>query len=110
MQTLHKVQDWQKVESIKRSIEENGWQGAPLVKWDDNLLTGVHRYEACRELEMHDDDIPTIDIEDVFEEAGLDFEELHAEYDYPTLYDAMFVELIQELPAAIINKYGIDIH
>lgn len=30
------------------SIKNNGWQGRPILAIDDQLLTGCHRYAACK--------------------------------------------------------------
>ena len=107
---LHNVRDEQRLASLIESIAANGWSGAPLVKWGDhNLITGSHRYAACKALEWEDRDIPTIDIEDIYAEAGLDFDTLHADHDSPTISDWYdLVRLLNELPQAIRDKYGID--
>lgn len=111
MYPLHEVDEPAKVQRIAVSMEENGWQGAPLVKWCDQLLTGVHRYEAwTRVLELRYQDIPTIEIEEVFEEAGLDWDELLAEYDHPTMNNWQTIEqILFKLPSEICEKYGIDL-
>ena len=109
METLHEVRDPAKVEKLVESIKQNGWQGPPLVAWGDQLITGTHRYAAWRELDRFDYDLPTIELDDVFTEAGLDINEIHAKYDYPTVDESLFVDFILELPEEILEKYGIDI-
>ena len=37
-----------KLAEITESVRNNGWQGLPLLAWDDNLLNGCHRNAACR--------------------------------------------------------------
>jgi hypothetical protein len=110
MVPLHEVEDWGKVGELMESIKQNGWQGAPLVAWGDQLITGTHRYAAWRKLGYCDYDLPTIDLSEVFAEAGFDIDELHEKYGYPTVDDPEFVDFILELPAEIREKYGIDIH
>jgi len=115
MNPLHEVRNQEAVKELADNIKENGWQGAPLVIMGEQLITGTHRYYAVKLLEEEGDflkeDIPTIEIEEVFEEAGLDFEEIMEEYDYPDInFEFMlFVEVIRHLPNEIKNKYGIDI-
>ena len=105
----HEVRDEQKLEEIKESLKQNGWQGSPLVIWgDDDLLTGSHRYAAAVDLGWSDSEIPTIDLEDVFAEGGLDFDELHEIFDYPTLDEITGSGMLDELPKSIIKKYGIQ--
>lgn len=112
MLALHEVRDANKLQELVESIDANGWQGSPLVVWGEEfLLTGSHRYAACKELGMSDYEIPTIEIEEVFGEAGLNFDELHAEHGCPTISDyAQVVDLLNELPEDIKEKYGIDAH
>ena len=109
MITLHEVTDGEKVERIAASIEANGWQGAPLVKWGDVLITGVHRYAAAQELELRDSEIPSIELDEVFAEAGMDIAVAHEEWGCPTYAEGMFVEFIRELPETVREKYGIDL-
>ena len=111
MTPLHKVTDHEKVEQLKKSIEQQGWQGAPLVKWDvyGDLLTGTHRYAAVKDLGWEDNDIPAIDIEDVFTEANMDFDGILNEYGNPYLTDPLFDCVLQSLPEDIRQKYGIEV-
>ncbi len=110
MVPLHEVRDHEKVERLAADMEENGWQGAPLVKWDPyrDLLTGTHRYAAARSLGWDDSEIPMIDIAEVFEEDGLNFEECLAEYNYPYLGDFDFEIVLQKLSYETTEKYGIQ--
>lgn len=111
MLTYHPVVSWQKVSELTESMEENGWQGAPLVVADgEYLITGTHRYTAAsRNLNWSDYQIPTIELAEVFAEDGKDFEALHAEYGSPTIGETgMFEALLGELSYDICQKYGID--
>ncbi len=106
---LHEIRDPAKLQRLIESISAHGWQGAPLVTWDCYLLTGTHRYAACQALGWVDADIPTIDISDVYAEAGLDWDALWHDYDCPTMDQWGVVEsLLRELPPTVRRKYGID--
>lgn len=108
----HEVHDEAHKEALMKSLKEHEWVGAPLVIWDgEYLLTGSHRYAAAMELGWSESDIPTIELSEVFAEAGLNFEELHRAYGSPTISDhGMLVALLQELPDGIRQKYGIDLN
>ena len=108
----HEVRDYEHMRKLMASMEANGWVGAPLVIWDgEYLITGSHRYAAAMELGWTESDIPTIELSEVFAEAGLDFEALHAEHGYPTIDEhGKLVALLDELPEEIREKYGIDLN
>lgn len=104
----HGIESQEKFDELCKSIDENGWQGAPLVKCgDEHLITGSHRYPAAKSLGWMDAEIPMIDLVDIFAEAGLDFEELHGAYGSPTI-DEIFCGFLYELPNSIRDKYGIQ--
>ncbi|GHV51248.1 hypothetical protein FACS1894216_04910 [Synergistales bacterium] len=42
--------DAAKVAEIVKSIEDNGWQGMPILVCDDILVTGCHRQAALGEI------------------------------------------------------------
>lgn len=112
MYTYHPVYEPEKVTALAESMEENGWIGSPVVKWGEmNLISGCHRYNAASKvLGWSDREIPMIDLEDLFEEDGKDFEALHAEHDNCTIdEDYEFVQLVHELSDEIRAKYGIEI-
>lgn len=110
MTPLHAVTDPTKVAAIRASLERNGWAGAPLVVDGDQLLTGVHRYAAAKSLDWTDAEIPTVELFDLFAEAGLDMGACHAEWGYPTSDESAFVNFVEMLPLAVRGAYGIDIH
>lgn len=111
MQTYHEPRDMEKVAELAASMEADGWQGAPLVTiGDDQLLTGAHRYTAAKSLDWTDAEIPTIDIEELFTEAGLDFAAEWAELmDAGMSIEVATVEVVALLPEAMKAEYGIDI-
>lgn len=60
----HEAYDQDKLQALVADMIANGWVGAPLVKFDDQLLTGSHRYRAAELAEL--DHIPVVDYKDVF--------------------------------------------
>lgn len=109
MQTLHEVRDTEKVQRIAKSIKENGWVGAPMVADNDLLITGVHRYAALRELDLgHEVEDHTIDIRDLVEDYDAKIEEMMTEDEWEW-YEAL-VRIIDELPQATQEQYGLDVH
>lgn len=106
----HEVRDHKKVAQLMDAMKLRGWQGPPIVVEGDQALTGVHRLAAWRALGFPDFDIPTIELHDVFTEAGLDMDKLDALWGHPTIDDPAFVQLINEIPPHIRAKYGLDIH
>lgn len=105
----HEVRDHSKVARLMDAMEQHGWQGPPIVVDSEQALTGVHRIAAWRALGRPDFDIPTIELRDVFAEAGLDMDELHALWGHPTLDDPAFVQFVNAIPKHIRAKYGLDI-
>jgi len=107
MDTLHEVRDTAKVERIAKSIEENGWTGAPMVADGDLLITGVHRYAALRELDLEAElDEHTIDIRDLVEDYDAKIEAMMEE-DGDEWYEAL-VRIISEMDKATAEQYGMD--
>lgn len=104
--TPHDIQDEGKLQALIESMSANGWQGAPLVKWGEvDLITGTHRYHAAKEADI---EIPVIDLEDVFAEAGLDFQAVWEECGEPAYGEYGLTEMLYELPESVREAYGID--
>lgn len=40
----------EKVEKIKKSILENGWNGMPILTYGNTLITGSHRLNALKDI------------------------------------------------------------
>ena len=112
MQTYHEPTDEAKVAEIAASMESDGWVGAPLVTWGDELLlTGAHRYTAAKSLAWPDSDIPTVDIADLAAAQGIDWDAHCAEWDVDGIDSGMLPYAINDaIPAAVRDEYGIDIH
>lgn len=111
MNPLHEVHDEAHMLALAESMAANGWVGAPLVCWDDNLLTGTHRYAAAtRVLEWSDRDIPTISIYDVFAAEGLDWDAV-VEEECPWWQRMTDLEdALNRLSAEGRATYGIDLN
>lgn len=60
--------DAEKVEEIKKSIMENGWQRAPILYTNLGLVTGSHRLAALKEIDDYEDDDDVL-FEDVAEDV-----------------------------------------
>lgn len=97
--------DQDKVNEITTSLEQNGWQGSPIVVWGDTLMTGNHRYAACQALDIEPE---TITLEEVFEEDGLDFSECHEQAGHPTSNEIHNSDMFYFLSDEITAKYGIQ--
>ncbi len=112
MRTLHEVTDKAKTRRLATAMERDGWQGSPLVADGDQLITGVHRYYAwTRLLDRLESEIPIIDIRDVFEADGLDYDALMAgELEYGIWDDAIVYVIDHYLSVETRGQYGIDIH
>lgn len=101
-ETRHEVRDAEKVRQIAASLEAEGWIGAAVVIYHggtDIAITGVHRLAACAQIGIYP---VTMDLADVFNEAGLDLPsiEIECDYDIPSM--------IAYLPADIADKFGIE--
>lgn len=103
--TWNEAYDTERLNILISSMEINGWMGAPLVSWCDFLITGSHRYAAAQAVGI---EVPTIEIDEVYAEAGLNFSELHAEAGYPTIDEITGSGMFERLPEWIIEKYGVQ--
>lgn len=113
----HEVRDAAKVAELSASMEAHGWIGAPIVTDGDfQALTGVHRLAALKDLydraerfEAEDriEEFPTIDIRDIWIEAGMT-EDIDDILKYETVDE--YLEIVNALPVAIRQEYGLDLH
>lgn len=107
----HEATDASHVAELAASMEANGWQGAPLVLLGESeLLTGAHRHTAYVEVFGSDYGIPTVLLEDLFTDAGLDLATVMEDEGCEYIGDGYTVEVIDHLPVEIRDEYGIDIH
>lgn len=119
LNTYHQVRDEAKLAEIEASMAANGWVGAPIVTDGEyEALTGSHRLVAARHIndrwERGDNvqhvDIPTIDIREIWTEAGMSESiDEYLTYTYCDEY-ATVCQLLREQAPAIAEHYGLDIH
>lgn len=109
MDALHEVHNPAKAIVLAARIKRHGWRGVPLVVDGEQLLTGTHRYAACGLIGWQDDEIPTIEVRELFAAQGLDFDAIYAEEDRGDYYQAL-VWTIEALPADVRAEYGLDMH
>lgn len=105
MESLREATDQTKLEEAKADLEQNGWQGPPLVSHDGRIITGTYRYAAARALGWDLADLPTVTLEELFTEVGLDMHGVIAEVDYPALDEDEFIEVLKSLPRKVLREY-----
>lgn len=107
---LHAAVDRDKLNHLVADIDENGWQGAPLVVDGENAFTGAHRIAAAAKLWNEHSisvEIPRVEISDLCEMYGLDWAEMVEQYDGDT-YEAASA-LRAELPSEVVDYLGFDV-
>lgn len=91
------------VEDFKRGE----WDGLPLVVQQHRLLCGTHRFNAAKEAGWSNDDIPVIELAEIFREAGLDMGEVYADYGCPIIATDRWNVFLCVLPIEIRRKYDL---
>lgn len=107
---LHEPYNAAKVAELADALRANGWQGAPIVVAGEQAVTGSHRIAAATRLWNQDGievEIPRIEISDLCELYGLDWDAITAEYDYD-LYEAA-TALKHKLPREVVDYLGYDV-
>jgi hypothetical protein len=104
LQPYHDVRDRAKFELLVSAMSADGWVGAPLVKFEECLLTGCHRYAAARHLGLQ---IPVVDLFDVF---CVDQEEAIELIQDSDCWQIEVTRLACEDNAEIAAELGMDIH
>lgn len=109
----HGVRDTEKLAGLVDSMAAHGWVGGPVViDGEVDALTGSHRIAAAAIVndrwESGEDVCPvavaTIDIRDLFADAGLDYDALYEDE------DGDLPAIVRQLPETIREEYGIDLH
>lgn len=98
---VHEVRNEDKLESLKASMTENGWTGADLVADGDQLLTGSHRYAAWVGIGNDPEELPVIDIRDIFI-SGTSWDELMEDGGHDTEW------ALSRYPQGVQHRYGFD--
>ncbi|HXH56598.1 hypothetical protein [Iamia sp.] len=99
--TYHRPDDTAKVAAIAASMAADGWIGSPVVVDGEQALTGAHRLAAAAVAEI---EVETVELRDLFEEAGLDLDEVAATCDWD------LADIVSQLPSSVKAEYGIDLH
>lgn len=83
-----------KVEEIKKSILENGWQGAPILYTNLGLVTGSHRLAALQEIEETGEDNDVL-----FEDVAEDVTDIIDDYcsSHDTYWDELDFSYLREI-------------
>lgn len=107
---LHEIYDPTKVAALMDSMEATGWQGVPIVVDGEQALTGSHRIAAVDRLwnrEGIEVPIPRVEISDLCELYGIDWNTVRREYDGDTYQAA--ASLRTELPREVVDYLGFDV-
>lgn len=91
-------------EELVERMREEGWTGSPLVVHGDQVVGGTERYEAARFLGM-ENEVPRITLEEIYEEAGVDFPQVASREGGPSPEEEMFEDYLRELPRHVRDKY-----
>lgn len=73
----NKPSDRAKVYRLAKGMEENGWQGYPLVVHEGSALNGSHRLEAARRAGLGK--VPTLTVHEVARVIGVDLDEYRSD-------------------------------
>lgn len=82
--TINEV-EYEKVNELVESMLENGWVGAPILVYGNDLMTGSHRFEALQRISdmVNDGEIEEAAVleQDVAEDVTEIIEEKIAQYE-----------------------------
>ncbi len=95
-----------RVRELAEEMRKMGWQGSPLVVNGDQVLSGEERYEAARFL-GREDEVPTISLEELFAEAGMDLPEISTPDGHGDPGREFFEDYLRDLPEHIRDKYSL---
>jgi hypothetical protein len=105
---LNGVEDRNKFGQMLDTMRAGSWTwDRPLVRCGEQLITGSHRYNAARAAGLQP---PTVTLDSVFREAGLDFRTLWRENAVPLVsWVSNLCAILPYLPPELVEKYGIDL-
>lgn len=106
----HEVRDEEHLAILVQSMRDYGWQGPPIVVFDDVAFTGSHRLHAVAMLHAEgiDLEIPTVDITHVCMVCDVDWQAHCDEWGHLT-YDRDRT-IADKLPAEVVEYLGLDLH
>lgn len=109
IEPIHEVRDEDKLAALTASMQNNGWQGAPIVCSADRAYSGSHRIRAWQA--ARDDvgaSMPCIDITNLVQACGIDYAELLDAFNGDE--EQAITRLAYDLPADVTDTYGLDLH
>lgn len=101
----HGVMERGKVAALTASMEQHGWQGAPVVVDGESAVTGSHRLMAANEVWI---DVPRVQLAEVCDLFGVDWA-AHREDCGGDWHEAV-VTVDQILPREVVDYLGLDMH
>lgn len=93
--------------ALVEELREEGWHWSPLVVHSGSVVGGVERYNAARFLGM-EDEVPTVTLEEVYEEAGVDFAQVAGPRGEVDSGREFFEDYLRGLPEHIRDKYDLS--
>lgn len=93
--------------ALVEELREEGWHWSPLVVHSGSVVGGVERYNAARFLGM-EDEVPTVTLEEVYEEAGVDFAQVAGPGGELDSGREFFEDYLRGLPEHIRDKYDLS--
>jgi len=102
---IHQMLSPKKLSLFVSLLRERGYCFPPLVKVGNQLLTGGHRYGACKQLGWPDSAIPTVPLESVLAEAGLAAQNV---WPYACITLEKFIDtIVRWMPEEVWAKYWV---
>lgn len=92
--------------ALVEELREEGWQWSPLVVHGGSVVGSLSRYQAARFLGM-EDQVPTITLEEVYEEAGVDFAQVAGPAEEVDSRREFFEDYLRDLPTHVREKYDL---
>lgn len=103
----HKPCDTTALAELTSDMSVRGWVGTPLVRFDDKLMTGSHRYQAALDAGMTE--VPVVNYMDVFTVDESEATEIvrNSPNDY---WVVELTELALDSDPEIAKELGMDAH
>lgn len=102
----HEPNDPDKLSALVSSMEANGWQGAPIVVYEDMALCGSHRIAAAAIAEIT---VPVVDAVALWPDLADEMDEEAALWDNVEQIALYVSEIICRADATAQATYGLDL-
>jgi|GEM_PF-2441726 len=106
IEQFHGITDKEKLRQLTKDMEENGWNGRPIIVIDCggeySALTGSHRIEAARKAGLYEIPVAVVDHGTMFEDYDITVSDLKC----PSYIMAMLEEYDEE--AAELYSEDVD--